>query len=285
MLPELILKEERYHNYYILAVLGFVSAFLGFGTAEILFPSESDLIAVFLAAIPLVFPLTEFFLDDEKEKRPHLPEFFTYSSLFFGEMAAFFALAFFSPDSFGVQISMFEGQLTGMGITGYSVVSVSFLNILLNNLVVFLFIFGVAALIGSAGAFILTWNASVLGLFLGILTRELSENSSILGIIAGTEKVPSALAYVPHASFEMAGFVVAGIAGSLVSAAVYREHFDRYTWENLFWFALTGLGLVFTAAGIETGRFMVAAPSLVLTLIFGYNTRTTTQQLEEQNSK
>lgn len=220
MLPELIFREERLQNLGLVAFLGLACSLLGFKIAEFVFPSELGLVAVFLAAIPLVYPLTKFFLEDEKNQRPHIPEVMTYGALFIGQVIGFFIIGFYNPEALSLQLSMFEPQILQMGITGYATSGSAFIQILLNNLRVFTVIFGVATVIGSAGAFILTWNASVLGVFLAVLTRELSE--SYEQILTGTDMIPSPLAYVPHATFEMTGFIVAGITGSLLSASLYR---------------------------------------------------------------
>jgi uncharacterized membrane protein SpoIIM required for sporulation len=220
MLPELIFREERLQNTPLLVLLGIATSMLGFTGANILFPSEVGLVTVVLAAIPLVYPLTRYFLEDEENNRPHLPEIFTYGDLFLGQVIGFFLVAYYNPEVLSLQISMFESQLTSMGITGYATAPEIFRKILANNVMVFFFILGTATVIGSAGAFILTWNASVLGVFLAILTRELSE--SYQKIVTGTELIPTPLAYVPHATFEMTGFIVAGVSGSLLSASLYR---------------------------------------------------------------
>ncbi|MFB6204117.1 MAG: stage II sporulation protein M [Candidatus Nanohaloarchaea archaeon] len=250
MLPELILREEEQENLKLLVFLGFSSALLGYGLASILFPSKVSFLTIIFAAIPLVYPLTSYFLEDEKEHRPHIPELKVYGSLFLGETLGFGLLGYIHPSSFSSQVSVFQSQLVKMGITGFATNSVSFTGILANNLLVFLGILAVATIIGSAGAFILTWNASVLGVFLSILLKELPKKVSAL--LFGTEHVPTPLAYVPHAAFEMSGFIVAGITGSLMSAAIYREHFDMETWKDLGKMAAGGVLLIVLGAFLET---------------------------------
>ncbi|MFT4867923.1 MAG: putative membrane protein SpoIIM required for sporulation, partial [Candidatus Nanohaloarchaea archaeon] len=115
-------------------------------------------------------------------------------------------------------------------------------------LLVFTVILIVSALVSSSGAFILTWNASVLGVFMGILARNLEG----MQVLTGNGSVPTPLAYIPHATLEMAGFIVAGITGSLISAAIYREHFTRETWIDYMKMVGIGVGLVVIAAFMET---------------------------------
>lgn len=260
MLPELIYREEQHENYLLLFFLGLLSGLLGFGIARIVLPSHVSVLAVVFAAIPLIYPLTRSFLEDEKNGRPHVDEIFQYSSLFAGEVAAFFLLVFLvSPENLGVQISQFAPELQQMGveaiagsglaeITGQATSGVSFLSIFLHNLTVFTVILIVSALVSSSGAFILTWNASVLGVFLGVLARKLEGAE----LFTGNSSVSTPFAYLPHATLEMAGFIVAGIAGSLISAAIYREHFDKDTWIDYMKLVGLGVGLVLIAAILET---------------------------------
>lgn len=251
MLPELILREEEEQNYPLLFGLGLTSALLGIKLAQLLFPGKSAFGAVMFAAIPLVFPLVNEFLRDEKDGRPHTPEILVYGSLFTGQVVGFFLMALLTPELFQMQINVFQLQLIDFGVTGYATGGPSFAAVLINNLTVFGFILLVSALIGSAGAFILSWNASVLGVFLGVLTRELS---GILNVFTGNGRVPTPLAYVPHAAFEMGGFIVAGILGTMISASVYRKHFDRETWIDLAKLLAVGLSMVLTGAALEMGN-------------------------------
>ena len=267
MLPELIYREEQEDNFFLLFAMGLVSSVLGFGLALLVFPSRVSLLSVVFAAIPLMYPLTRTFLEDERTGRPHVDEVLIYGALFAGEVLGFFLLfltvASQDLNQFYLQISHFSevlekmgvtmvggadiSALTGTGATGAATGGLQLLDIFLNNLFVFLLIFAVSVLVSSAGAFILVWNASVLGVFLGILTSKLPG----MKVLTGTEAIPSPIAYVPHATFEMTGFIIAGISGSLVSAAIYRQHFDSETWKD--YGKLLGLGLVciFVGAVIE----------------------------------
>jgi uncharacterized membrane protein SpoIIM required for sporulation len=260
MLPELIYREEQHENYLLLFVFGLVSGLSGFAIGWVVLQDQASILAVIFAAIPLVYPLTRSFLEDEKNGKPHIGEIFQYSSLFAGEVLAFFLLVFLvAPENLDVQISQFAAQLDMMGIqsvggstladlTGRATAEVRFLSIFLHNLKVFMVILTVSALVSSSGAFILTWNASVLGVFMGILAKNLDG----VGVFVGSGTVPTPFAYVPHASLEMAGFIVAGISGSLISAAIYREHFDKDTWIDYMKLVGLGIGLILIAAVLET---------------------------------
>lgn len=260
MLPELIYREEQQDNYPLLFALGLLSGLIGYMVASVVFPSQVSVLAVVFASIPLVYPLTRTFLEDEAEARPHVDEIFIYSSLFLGEVAAFFLLVLLVPMDLTVQLSQFSAQLQAMGIdavagselssilTGKATSLGGFASIALHNLTLFALILAVSAIVSSSGAFILVWNASVLGVFLGVLVDQLSG----FELLSGNGQIATPLAYVPHTTFEMAGFIIAGISGSLVSAAVYREHFDRETWIDYAKLIATGVGFILVGALLET---------------------------------
>jgi len=241
MLPELIYREERSEDYPLLLMLGTFSVLIGFGAASFLFPSEADLLTVVFASIPLVYPLTRYFLEDEENGSPHIPEIQVYGSIFIGEVAGFLALGMMFPDSFTLQSSI-------VGASGFAVFGGSFFGILFNNLTVFGAILSLATFIGSAGAFVLTWNASVLGVFFAKLLDSIESNSGLFTC----RPTPSPLCYAPHAFFEMTGFVIAGICGSLISAALYREHFKKELWIDYAKLLVLGLLMIFLGAFLET---------------------------------
>jgi len=248
MLPELILREEKEGKLAYVMLLGLLSGFTGFGLAKLFFPGMTDILSVVFASIPLVYPLTSVFLDDERDGRPHTPEIEFYGSLFLGQVVSFLVLGLLFFQDFEMQTGVFSEQVSSLGLAGNAVLPDVFFAVLANNVLLYLSIFAVAAIIGSAGAFILTWNASVLALFLASL---LSELQGLKEVVLGSGQTPSPVAYVPHATFEMAGFIVAGIAGSLVSAAVYREHFDLDTWKDLAKLFATGLLFILLGAVLE----------------------------------
>lgn len=253
MLPEVILREENLKRYDLLFLTGLISALVGFVIASFAFPSRMAVFTVVFAALPLVYPLTTKFLEDENNNKPHRAEIFSYFSLFVGQSTAFLILGILAGDSF-------QAQMDVIGATGnfFSFDSL-FVQILSNNLTVFALIFLAAALVGSAGAFILTWNASVLGVFFSHLLS-----------LQGTEEYVSPVMYIPHATMEMSGFIIAGITGSMVSAAIYREHFNFDSWQDYGLLLGLGASCVLTGAFLETGILYGFLSSLVVTAVFAY---------------
>lgn len=251
MIPEIILQEEKLENYPILIIIGLISVLIAYVASSFMFPSHIGLVTVVFAAIPIVYPLMQYIINQSQEKHSHIPEILTYFSIFVGQVAGFFILSLFSPETFSTQVSVIEERST-VEIIGYATqADVTFLSIFLNNMLVYTIILLTAALLGSSGAFILAWNASVLGIFLGSLTSYLYEYN-LSTIFTGTSETPTPLAFLPHATVEMLGFIIAGIVGTLISASIYNSETRKEIWKDYAHLVILGASLILFAALIET---------------------------------
>lgn len=120
--------------------------------------------------------------------------------------------------------------------------SVSFMNILTNNLRVTAFSFVFAFIFGAGAVFILLWNAGILGICIGLMSRSLAE-------------IPvNSIRFLPHGIPEIAGYILAGLAGSLISIAIIRKA-DRDILKSVAWDSavvlIVGVVLVVLGAFIE----------------------------------
>lgn len=120
--------------------------------------------------------------------------------------------------------------------------SVSFMNILTNNLRVTAFSFVFAFIFGAGAVFILLWNAGILGICIGLMSRSLAE-------------IPvNSIRFLPHGIPEIAGYILAGLAGSLISIAIIRKA-DRDILKSVAWDSavvlIIGVVLVVLGAFIE----------------------------------
>lgn len=238
MLPELILYEEEQTNLPILFMAGLLSGIAGFLFASQFFPSQREILAPVFASIPLIYPLMAYYLENE-QKPDFIDETTVYAAMFLGQASAFSLIAMALPETFSLQMEI-------IGLTGHATASeVTFTSVFTNNIMVFGAILLSAFFLGSSGAFILSWNASVLGVFFAHLMRDLSG----LEIIYSTA---SPLAYMPHASLEMTGFMIAGILGTTASASVYRKHWGLEHWKQLGLLGVVGFVAILTGAVIET---------------------------------
>jgi uncharacterized membrane protein SpoIIM required for sporulation len=101
--------------------------------------------------------------------------------------------------------NMLVGSASGSEIS-------SFTRVLFNNLQVMAFAFIFSLLFGAGAVFIVVWNASILGVYIGRLSESILH---IPGV---------SLSFLPHGIPEIAGYLLAGLAGGIISAAVIRGH-------------------------------------------------------------
>jgi len=117
-----------------------------------------------------------------------------------------------------------------------------FVRILTNNLRVAMFSFIFAFIFGAGAVFILLWNAGILGICIGLMSKNLME-------------IPvNSIRFLPHGIPEIAGYILAGLAGSLISIAVIRKA-DREILKSVAWDSIKvlafGVALVLLGAFIE----------------------------------
>lgn len=123
-----------------------------------------------------------------------------------------------------------KNDLVSRGIiSGNALGGLDFANILFNNLKVMALIFVFSFVFGAGAIFILSWNASVIG----VLIAKIAENPGQFGAIT---VVPGnafanyffALPFtffrlLPHGFFEFLGYFIAAVAGGIFSVAIIRE--------------------------------------------------------------
>ncbi|MBT5274811.1 hypothetical protein HOH11_02410 [Candidatus Woesearchaeota archaeon] len=132
--------------------------------------------------------------------------------------------------------------------------------IVANNLKVMIFAVLFSFIYGSGAIFILTWNASVLGVAIGSLFREIVSNaaSGVGAVGIGTYFGAISLSfarYMIHGIPEIGAYFVAGLAGGLISVGVLRyqlfnDKFKVVLKDALFLF-LIAIILVLMSGAIE----------------------------------
>ncbi len=171
--------------------------------------------------------------------------------LFAGLTLAFAVLALLLPQgTFNAQtgkINEIRGSgnfLTGLtsAVTGQAAGGLDFTGIFWNNLQVLAMAFLLALVFGAGAVFIIVWNASVLGVFIGSAAKSLWAIPAV------------SLGFLPHGLPEIAAYLLAGLAGGLLSAAVLRKN-PREVVEAITWDAgrllVVAIALVFVAALVE----------------------------------
>ncbi len=187
----------------------------------------NGMMAVLFTIIPAVYFITMLIKKEEimEERavtkhslhfwRRHEKDVVILLHLFFGVTFAFAMWTMLLPgDYFQVQVTKInqirgiDGLVTG-GVAGSK--EALFSTILVNNMQVLGFAFLFSLVFGAGAVFIIVWNASVLGVYIGQISRQLWQIPLV------------SLNFLPHGIPEVAGYVTAALAGGLISTAVLRH--------------------------------------------------------------
>ncbi len=260
-------------------LLGGLYTIVGLFFAWWAFREQSSIVFVFftaMAAIPLLYKLMNF---EEKKSliaknetsllKEHLKSIWVVLALFLG-IVIIVALAFIilSPST---NSTLFETQLQTIGtlghansvndITGQATSQMnSFTKIFFNNVRVLTFCILFSLLYGVGAIFVLTWNASVIGVALGNLIRiNIANLTTSLGFysigsyfaIGGC----GILRFFIHGIPEIAAYVIAALAGGILSASLIKHDLKRKNIEKIVIDAtdllLIAIILIFIAAVLE----------------------------------
>ncbi len=167
-----------------------------------------------------------------------------FTLFFIGNFLAIFFVSIISPESFVA--STFSPQISAIETIAPSsnivLVPPNLEIIMWNNLRVMLFSFLLSFLIGTGAIFILSWNASILAIYLGSLVRRGLYDQFLLRTVG----------IIPHAPIEIAAYFLAGIAGGVLSVGVIRERLKSKAFllvlkDSLIMLALAVLAVVMGA--------------------------------------
>ncbi len=234
-----------------LLFLGFLYASIAIFLSLWIFEEYAGLVMVFLAstaAIPLLYhtlvyeeqkDLTIF--DEKTLLQEHAKAVLFYMYLFLGLVISF---AFWyiilpsdvSSNAFRIQsqtITHLNQQVTG-GFIQMNLLS----KIFLNNVKVMIFCILFSFIYGSGALFIIAWNASVIGVAAGNFIRShLTEFVQLVGYKKTAAYLYvislSWLRYSIHGFPEVLAYVIAGIAGGILSVALMRHDFGTQKFERI----------------------------------------------------
>jgi uncharacterized membrane protein SpoIIM required for sporulation len=182
--------------------------------------------------------------------------FFFY---FFGLMFSYAFWAFtLPPGTFQIQTMKVQEirSLAGNVITGSAGGELgSFVVVLMNNMQVMVFSFIFSLLFGAGAVFIVVWNASILGVYIGRLAESVYH---IPGV---------SLNFLPHGIPEIGSYLLASLSGGIISAAIIRGH-KKEIILKVFADSTKLLGVaivyVFLGALIETGGLLIKIVSIFI---------------------
>ena len=241
----------------------------------ILFPSQSSILSVAFISIfftPMfqrIFRYEEkkdgFYVKKNKRKEKHPSEYisifkrhqrliYVYSAFFIGIIVVFSFMFTFVPvtkQAFTLQVDWFRGYAIG-----FSSNQAPFERYFFNNTQVMLIFFALSVLFGAGATFILSWNASIIAVYLGMIAHKFIptlgiSTAYVYGISVGLSAI------IVHAIPELLGYFFAGIAGGVLSVALIREKFMSQEFKEVMKDAFTWLILaeilIIIGALIESG--------------------------------
>ena len=266
MLESLVDFKRMYEKPYVILFWAFVLGSVGVLISNhISFHVMADgvvfnltgIFAVIFTLIPSVYFMTLIIKREEKIEERLIKKFKKKSFWHMHEkdililllyfIGVTFAFAFWSfalpADAFQVQaykINQIRGGITDAEISKMG----NFNAIVSNNLQVMLFAFIFSFIFGAGAIFIIVWNASVLGVFIG----QLSKGFSVLHIPLVS------LSFWGHGIPEIAGYLFAALSGGLISAAIIRKNSTEVLRQVIFdalKLLLIAIALFFLAGAIE----------------------------------
>ncbi len=254
-------------------IIGFVYASVAIFLSLWIFESYSGLVMVFLtvlAATPLMYDAIK--REEKKDLtidkeflllKEHSKALLFFVMLFLGIT---FAVAFWyvvlpahSGGLFLIQSQTISNINTPA--SGYIVSDFAILNkIFFNNVKVLIFCILFAFVYGVGAIFILTWNASVIGVAMGnFFSRNMEKYASLVGFekIASYFHVGSLgiLRYMIHGIPEVLAYFIGGLAGGIISIAIIRKDYRTRKFEKILLDAsnllVLAVVILFLAALIE----------------------------------
>lgn len=277
VLEAIVNPRDARGNPWKIAVLAFAFVTIGLWSADFLGVYKS-IIAITLIAVPAAPFLWRLFDYEEDEVEistvlgtrtimRHLPVIIVLVSFFVGLIAAFTFWYLALPTEKAA--SLFEVQNNELnnirgGVTGLAVntnpeqvnqVLEIFEKIFLHNLGVLSIILLFSLLYGAGAVLVFVWNASIIAAFIGNYARASGASVSLVtGIASG------ALGLLPHGSFELLAYLIAALAGGIVSSAVVHQAHKSSTMLLVLHDGakLTAVSIILLAIGaiIESGAIV-----------------------------
>ncbi len=237
-------------------IISFVSIFL----ANLIFPGSGigKIITLFItvAMTPVIYTIFKKEEEEERKEAEHKIHLtfwerrkdviWLFTLFFLGNFAAVFLFSLSFPESYVSTI--FSDQLSEIeritSISGAAIYSDLLTVIVKNNLRVMFLSFILSFIIGTGAIIILSWNASILALYLASFLKK--------GLIS--EFLVRTVGLIPHAPIEIFAYFLAGIAGGILSVGMIREKF--FSKEFFLVFKDSVMMLLIAVLSILVGAFI-----------------------------
>ncbi len=259
-----ILIEKIRYNYLILFFLSIV--IIVFSTLLSLKSGPyGGILIIAISLVPFVQIYNKIIEKDEmlSEKiKSKKNIFLRYKDYFTISFIIFFASIIGFYISYLINHNLFYPQIQAIESIRRDIIALSYANaintnsfftyILYNNMMVLLLFFAFSIIFGAGAIYLLLWNASIIGVFLGLKASEYMSNNIIYKYIL----VPaiSLIEILPHGILEFLGYFLAALAGNILSIA-FIKNLDRESLENILSDSLAlfvlSILFIFIAAVIE----------------------------------
>jgi uncharacterized membrane protein SpoIIM required for sporulation len=260
--------------------IGFMYSTVGLFLSLWVFSEHASLVMVFFtvfACVPLLYSTMKLeeekdvHIEDEKTLlKEHSKAISFLIMLFMGMIIAFSLWYTLLPAQTANSLFKVQTQMIinlNQQVTGNATNITLFSKIFLNNLKVLIFCILFSFLYGAGAIFILTWNASVIGVAIGNFVRtHISTYAGQLGLSSISAYFYAAsmglLRYSLHGIPEILAYFVAGLAGGIISVAVIKHNYTTKAFERIL---LDSSDLIIGAIFI---LFMAALIEVYITPIF-----------------
>lgn len=261
--------------------IAFLYATAAIFLSQWIFPAYAAIVAVFLttiASLPLMINVLniekdkeegihEYLKDmltamfDKKDTRGKLLEFFVF--LFLGLT---FATTFWfvvlpqdlAQNLFYIQINTIRD--INIDLSGASILQVYFSKVMLNNIKVLTFTILFSLIYGAGAIFILAWNASVIGVAIGISIKNAAihytEQVGLPSIAGYSTAITVGLSrYLIHGIPEIMAYFIGALAGGMISLAIIKREYEspkfKESLKHIIGLLIFAIVLLLVAALIE----------------------------------
>ena len=256
MVLESIIKPSKMEKHPSeMFLVGLAYSTLGLFLAYYIFPDNASLATVFITTIPLIVVMIDTVKYEEtKDRNIHEEKFLikehgkALSMLFYLFMGMVLSYSFwftvlpidYISGLFDYQkgiIDYIQGIDSNAAVGNYLRGMGSFERIITNNVVVLFFCILFSFLYGAGAIFILTLNASIIGVAVGSHVRDyiaakVFDGSSQIMYSYFNFSVSTTFCYMFHGIFEISSYIVGALAGGIISVAVVNHDFrTREFWH------------------------------------------------------
>jgi len=182
----------------------------------------------------------------------HKELIFSYFSIFFSSILAVYISYLFFPQVFNEQVKAIYEIRRDVMLYGYSFKKDAFFSyILINNLRVLMLFFVFSIIFGAGSLYLLLWNSSIIGVFLGMKAEEYSGNLFMKYLVY---PLISFIKILPHGILEFLGYFLASLSGAMLALSMLSK--DKGSLQQIISDSL--LMFLFSIFFIVIGAFVEA---------------------------